>query len=312
MPFCTECGNPVSEDHRFCAQCGAALRGFERSEAAVQSTAVAAVPEPPVAFTRPTQPPIASPAGRPEGALSRTSSALLADRDPLTVPASTERGIPPPLVMAGVLLAVALSGLGGYWWFRGKGVATDAGAVEATEQLIETPDKESSSDQRARVPEGDSAPRTAVGDPAWSLLTDSTRETTNAIEALGPPDRKTAVIAPGGSLAVAYPGDVYFYNGPGADIDVHGPDVERTRYTIFAREGAAGRWVRFDVNGRGFRNGVAGHDMGHHGMERARQIMITNEGDTDLAIDALTPRYRQAGTHDEHESGNPTHPRARH
>lgn len=125
------------------------------------------------------------------------------------------------------------------------------------------------------------------------------------------PDQKVAMIAPGGSLAVAFSTAEYFYNGSGADVEVHGSEGERTRYTIFARADTAGSWIRFDVNSLGFRNGVAGHDMGHHGLERARQIMIKNESGATLAIDALTPLHLQAEAHDDDHAGVPAKPRVR-
>jgi hypothetical protein len=107
------------------------------------------------------------------------------------------------------------------------------------------------------------------------------------------PDGKTASIAPGGTLALALAGEPYFYNGPGADVEVYGVEGDRAAYTIFVRDDAEGKWIHFDVNRRGFPHGMAAHDMGHHGIQRATQIMIKNDAFTALSVDAVTPLHRQ-------------------
>lgn len=226
---------------------------------------------------------------------------LLADRPdpPAYAPAQYGR-IPRLAVLAGMLLAIVLSALGGYWWFSGQSSPTPAVAVEATEQALDV-----------HGAQGVAPREVAKVEQVWSVVVDATHDTTAAADVLGPADQTMAVIAPGGALALAYRNGPFFYNGPGADIEIRGPDGGRTRYTIFAREDAAGPWLRFDVNDRGFRNGVAGHDMGHHGMERARQIMIKNVGDADLAIDAVTPLHLELEPHDDDHAGSPAKPRDR-
>ena len=121
------------------------------------------------------------------------------------------------------------------------------------------------------------------------------------MNALGPPDGRIAVIAAGGSLAVAWT-DGPFYNGHGADIRVHGPLAHRVPYIIFARSGPEDAWVQFDVIRKGFPDGTASHDFGHHGIAHAQQIMIRNEGTSSLYLDAVTPLHRQPETHAEDES----------
>lgn len=315
MPFCTHCGGAISKGQRYCADCGAALHALGPSEpnASDHSVREAAVTEPRVVLPTATRHSSSVIAAAPrEVHLSGSGSTLFVDREPLDAPESTERGIPPAAVMAGILLALVLSGVGGYWWFRAQRSPSGSVAVESTEQALEPPDQRdrepSSADHRAPRPTGEMAANAATtGEPAWSLIAESTREVTNGAEALGRPDQKAAIIAPGGSLAIGYGMDTYFYNGPGADVELHGPEGERTPYTIFARESAADRWVRFDVNRRGFLKGLAAHDMGHHGMERARQILITNAGEADLRVDAVTSRYNRPASHEEHESGGPAH-----
>lgn len=314
MPFCTQCGGAISRDHRYCAHCGAALQppvSSEPTPAHEAATGGAADTEPNVAPSADPPSRRAIDAWTPRAVqLSGSGSGLFADVE-MVPPGSTERGVPAWAVMAGVLIALILSGMGGYWWFSAKRSSGRAVAVEATEQTLEQPDsrdRQPPTDHSARSAAGDAtAHLTAAGEPRWTLIADSTRDTTDAGAALGPPDQKAAVIAPGGSLAVGYPADTYFYNGPGADIDVTGPDGQRADYRIFARAGPGDRWVRFDVNRRGFRNGLAAHDIGHHGMERAQQILITNDGEADLHIDAVTARYTQPVGHDEHESGSAAH-----
>lgn len=222
---------------------------------------------------------------------------LLADRPdpPADVPA--RHAIPPLAVLSGMLLAVVLSALTGYWWFSRRQAPTPAVAVEATEQALD-----------ARGEKGVVPREAASVEQLWTVVADATHDATDAAEAIGPVDQKVAVIAPGGTLVLAYRNGPFFYNGPGADIEIRGPGGERTKYTIFAREDAAAPWVRFDVNSLGFGNGVADHDMGHHGMERARQIMIKNEGGASLAIDAVTPLHTEREAHDDDHAAGPAKP----
>ena len=100
------------------------------------------------------------------------------------------------------------------------------------------------------------------------------------------------MIAPGGTLALAWTGA--FYNGQGPDIRVIGPEGDRTPYTIFARA-AAGTWVRFDQNRRGFPAEGAGHDFGHHELEAVREVMVRNDGTVNLYIDAIAPLHTSPG-----------------
>jgi hypothetical protein len=102
-----------------------------------------------------------------------------------------------------------------------------------------------------------------------------------------------AAIAPGGQLALAYLAGQFFGDGPGADLRVYGPAEERVSYLIFVRDDPAGAWQRVDINRRRFPQGVAGHDIGHHRVQRARQVMIKNDGPTELHVDAVAAVYKE-------------------
>jgi hypothetical protein len=97
-----------------------------------------------------------------------------------------------------------------------------------------------------------------------------------------------ASIKPGGQLALSYREGRFFGEGEGADLRVYGPKQERVSYLIFVRDDPASDWRRIDINRQGFPGGMAGHDMGHHGVRQARQVMIRNIGNADLSIDAAT------------------------
>lgn len=301
MPFCTRCGTAVSEGHRFCAQCGAALQGGQAPAAVeARTTASQAVSHGPVV------PSGASPPPSYGDMTPRQGSILWTPGEPLGRAEATEgrRGTF-IVVTVGVLLVLLVLSVVGYRAFTRAQSTSPAAAVEATEQLVHPPTvpvggPQTPSSNPSVTAIGANAPAHAerVGDPRWTLIAEATRGTTNTDEALGPPDGKASVIAPGGRIALSAD-DEPFYNGPGVDVEVYGPGGKPVPYTIFARAEPEGRWVRFDVNRRGFPNAAAGHDMGHHRIRQARQIMIQNDGSLDLYIDAVQPRYRVPAGHDE-------------
>jgi hypothetical protein len=125
----------------------------------------------------------------------------------------------------------------------------------------------------------------------WELVTEHTSGTTDAANALGSPDQKVAVIAPGNQIALAYREGQFFGNGPGADLRLHSPD-ESVSYDIFVRNDSVSTWRRVDIYRRAFSKGVINHDMGHHGVDQARQVMIKNNGQADLKLDAVTAQYK--------------------
>ncbi|HEY9430708.1 MAG TPA: protein kinase [Blastocatellia bacterium] len=126
----------------------------------------------------------------------------------------------------------------------------------------------------------------------WRLIPDQTSGVADALNALGAADRQTAVINPGGQLALEYREGKFFGDGHGADLRVYGPEQGRVSYLIFVRNDPAVKWERIGINRRGFPRGEAGHDMGHHGIRQARQVMIRNNGNADLRIDAASVGYK--------------------
>jgi hypothetical protein len=129
-------------------------------------------------------------------------------------------------------------------------------------------------------------------DKPWGLIPDQTTGVADAPNALGAADRQTAVISPGGQLALEYREGKFFGDGHGADLRVYGPEQGRVSYLIFVRNDPAVEWERIDINRGGFPRGEAGHDMGHHGVRQARQVMIRNDGNADLRIDAVSVKYK--------------------
>jgi hypothetical protein len=126
----------------------------------------------------------------------------------------------------------------------------------------------------------------------WGLIPDQTSGVADAANALGVADRQTAVISPGGQLALEYREGKFFGDGHGADLRVYGPEQGRVLCLIFVRNDPAVEWERININRGGFPRGEAGYDMGHHGIRQARQAMIRNIGKADLRIDAVSVVYK--------------------
>jgi serine/threonine protein kinase len=202
------------------------------------------------------------------------------------------------LLVFGSLLLLAGGGAG-LWWYVQK---------SANEKVAATRDSAGSS-QRASTVSGQPATpdRNATANPSaapalsmaiqasdklWELIPDQTTGVADATNALGSADRRMAVINPGGQLALEYREGKFFGDGHGADLRVYGPERGRVSYLIFVRNDPAEDWERIDINRKGFPGGEAGHDMGHHGIRQARQVMIRNIGNTDLRIDAVSGVYK--------------------
>ncbi|MCI0665500.1 MAG: protein kinase [Acidobacteria bacterium] len=135
----------------------------------------------------------------------------------------------------------------------------------------------------------------------WEVITDQTSKTTDAANALdGVIDNQVAVIEPGGQLALNYRNGHYFGDGGGPDVHILGPQQESVSYLVFVRNDPAENWRRIDINRKSF-NGMTCHDMGHHGVRQARQVMIRNIGTTTLSIDATKVSYK-----DKVVANNPT------
>jgi hypothetical protein len=125
----------------------------------------------------------------------------------------------------------------------------------------------------------------------WRLIPDQTSGVTDAANALGVADQRSAVINPGGQLALEYSGGRLFGDGYGSDLRVYAPERQRVSYLIFVRNDPAEDWKQIDLNRRGFPGRQVGHDIGHHGFRQARQVMIRNDGNADLKIDSVLVLY---------------------
>ena len=124
----------------------------------------------------------------------------------------------------------------------------------------------------------------------WTVIVDQTQSVTDATNALIE-DQQLAVIEPNGQLAVALTNDQFFGNGAGADLQIHGASAQQTSYRVFVRDDANAAWQRVDMNRKGFIEGTALHDIGHHGIVRARQVMIRNDSACALQIDGIAAAY---------------------
>lgn len=291
MPFCTRCGATIDAEDRFCRECGTEVR----ARASVSSPRAATEFRPmPVVPSR--QDVALEPVPRHDNDDASGDVLLgpIAAPTSLRFDAASDTSSGRRLVFViGCFVIVAISGLAVYRWFNRSVPERQPAAVETTEQSIEVPAATTGTAAR---------PDTPHGGEASNVIADFTKDTTDAANALGAPDGRTAVIAPGGSLALAWAGP--FYNDHGADVRVHGPVGHRVSYIIFARSGPEEPWVRFDINRKGLGDGTASHDFGHHGIARAEQIMIRNEGSSALYLDAVTPLHRQPETHSDDESAD--------
>src|SRR5215813_10141716 len=200
------------------------------------------------------------------------------------------------LAVFGALLLLAGGGLWGYINKGGDKRAAAANASAVSDKRASTVSGQPATSDRS-VTVSPSTSLAAAGslpgsDKPWGLIPDQTSGVADAANALGAADRQTAVISPGGQLALEYREGKFFGDGHGADLRVYGPEQGRVSYLIFVRNGPAVEWERIDINRRGFPRGEAGHDMGHHGIRQARQAMIRNIGKADLRIDAVSVVYK--------------------
>lgn len=132
---------------------------------------------------------------------------------------------------------------------------------------------------------------TPVTNQRWAIVADQTQQVSAAENVLAEPDQTAAVIAPGGQLALELRAGSFFGDGPGADLRFHSAAQTPVNYTIFVRDDASAAWQRIDINRSGFAQGIKGHDMGHHGVQQARQLLIRNNASTDLSLDAVCALY---------------------
>ncbi|MGH9837325.1 MAG: protein kinase domain-containing protein [Blastocatellia bacterium] len=206
------------------------------------------------------------------------------------LPTETKKSNLVPLLI-GLLLVLAAGGGLGFWLFSGKD------KPPSTTAATPTPANNQPAPIDSRAPAATPGPRVETQSPSlsnnlWELIGDQTTETINAENALGEPDQKAAAVKPGGQIAIDFRAGQFFGDGAGADLRVYGPEGERVSYTVFVRDNPTEPWKHVDINRRGFPFGGAGHDIGHHGVRRARQVMIRNDGGADLHIDAVAAVYK--------------------
>jgi hypothetical protein len=215
---------------------------------------------------------------------SDSSEAMLVDNAPMfgEAFAKTESGGRRVLLVFGALLLLAGGGAG-LWWYAQKG------ANEKVAAASDSAASNSAANNPAAPPSSEVIP---AGNKLWELIPDQTSGVADAANALGVADQRMAVINPGGQLALEYRGGKFFGDGHGADLHVYGLEQGRVSYLIFVRNDPAEEWTRIDINRKGFPQGEAGHDMGHHGVRQARQVMIRNDGNADLRIDAVSVKYK--------------------
>lgn len=194
-------------------------------------------------------------------------------------------------LLAGAFLL--LVGVGVWWYARSGGGNPVTNTTSDTDATQPAPTATSTAEVTpAKTP--DPAPKPVppvTSGSLWELITDQTSGATDAANALGTPDQKVAVITPGNQIALVYREGQFFGNGPGADLRLYGPD-ESVSYNIFVRNDSTSAWRRVDINPRGLTSGVFSHDIGHHGVQQARQVMIKNNGKADLKLDAVAALYK--------------------
>lgn len=214
------------------------------------------------------------------------------------------------LLALGALLIFALCGALGYRWYTNNKTRQATGVASSQQPATIT-----SAGNNQPVATNQIAPVDVSKTPApgpqpssgklWEVIADQTSGATGAENALGAPDQQVATIAPGGQIALVYLDGQFFGNGDGDDLHVFGPEQSPVSYRIFVRNDDASAWRRIDINRRGFPASGAGHDMGHHGIQQARQVMIRNDGSADLQIDAVRAAYKDL-------AGSAEHPHHRH
>ena len=219
---------------------------------------------------------------------SDSSEAMLVDNAPMfgEAFAKTASGGRRVLLVFGALLLLAGGGAG-LWWYAQKGANEKVAA--ASDSAASNPAASNpAASNPAAPPSSEVIP---AGNKLWELIPDQTGGVADAANTLGVADQRMAVINPGGQLALEYRGGKFFGDGHGADLHVYGLEQGRVSYLIFVRNDPAEEWTRIDINRKGFPQGEVGHDMGHHGVRQARQVMIRNIGNADLRIDAVSVKY---------------------
>lgn len=218
--------------------------------------------------------------------------------------AKTRSGSKFVLLLFGALLLLVVGVGGGIWWYTQRDGTEQVASTnnsgnesaKSNQQPTTAGDQSAARDQNTSgnnsTPSSTTKPL-PTSSKLWEVIPDQTSGTTDAVNALGAADQQMAVIKPSGQLALAYREGQFFGDGDGVDLRVNGLQQERVSYLIFVRDDPGAAWERIDINRKGFPLGIAGHDMGHHGVRQARQIMIKNNGNADLSIDAVAAVYKE-------------------
>src|SRR5262245_759430 len=197
----------------------------------------------------------------------------------------------PVLPVFGALLLLICGG--GLWWYLHKGgdekAAATSNSARSSQKTSAAGGQPAATTRHATVSHSTSPP---VSNKHWELISGQTSGVTDAANALGTANQQVTVIHAGGQLALDYREGKFFSDGIGSDVRVYGPEQGRVSYLIFVRNDPAEDWKRIDINRKGFLGGEAGHDMGHHGVRQARQLMIKNIGNADLRIYAVSVVYK--------------------
>lgn len=193
------------------------------------------------------------------------------------------------VLVAGVLLLLAVVGAVSYWLYKRNAASESVASivVDASPTVTVLPTTEASPSPTPAVVEA-----IAAGDNHWSLIADQTFDVAEPANVLGAVNQQLAIIKPGGQLALEYREGQFFGDGKGQDLWVYGPDQQQVNYAISVKYDPSAQWQRIDINRRGFPQRAAGHDLGHHGVRRGRQVLIRNAGTSDLSIDAVTVVYK--------------------
>ena len=288
--FCTKCGN-LNQGKRYCTRCGAALsRGQQQVNLlTIREMATFFIPAPSVTQNDLSTPVVAT--------KKLSGSAITRQFGQMTMPASAPTqpvALALPRKNAAVqvsLLLLALLAMSGFWWSRQPSLLGRVQALFVTPSVTAQP-----LEQNALANVRQSFAANAVETKpvaAWQVIAEETRDTGDAQNAVVA-DQQMATIAPGGQLALAFQAGDFFGNGPQADLQIYGDEQAHVSYRVFVRSDAAATWRRIDINRRGFAHGVAQHDMGHHGISQARQLLILNDAPTPLQIDAVVALHQDA------------------
>lgn len=281
--FCTKCGSPAN-GKKFCTRCGAALARTQ------QSVGVLAIHNMATLYVSASMPQLES---APVAATQRNlHSAATRQLNQVTAAAGTATQMltqtPKPQLTRAQLsaaLLVLLLAAGGFWWNHN---ATLLGRLRSF--FFSTQAAVPSTVSAMTLTSPEAVPVPVAPKAAWQILAEETRNTNEAQNAFSA-DQRTATILPGGQLALAFQAGEFFGDGPQADLHIHGA-ASAVSYRVFVRNNAAGTWRRIDINRRGFTNGCAQHDMGHHGINQARQVLILNDAAQPLQIDAINALYQ--------------------